>query len=111
MALVERARSPRIRSPRWDARVLRYEQAIDRTRETHRALQQEIAVLQSRIQQEEGGGIEEQIATAERRREDFARERDALRREAEVLAVVCAAPCWRRSARPRSATSHPSYGA
>jgi DNA repair exonuclease SbcCD ATPase subunit len=87
LALVEHAR-PEDTLAAVDARIARYERAIDAARENHRRLQQDIAVLQSRIEQEEGGGIEEQIAVAERRREDFARERDALQREAEVLELL-----------------------
>ncbi len=87
LALVEHAR-PEDTLPAIDARILRYEQAIDATREDHRRLQQDIAVLQSRILQEEGGGIDEQIAIAERRREDFGRERDALQREADILELL-----------------------
>ncbi len=87
VALVEQAR-PEDTLAAMDARIARLTQAIDATRERDRKLRQDIAVLQSRIQQEEGGGIEEQIAVAERLREALAAERDALAREAEMLVLL-----------------------
>jgi uncharacterized protein YhaN len=71
-----------------DARIRRFEEAIGQRRETQQRLQREIAVLRSRIQQAEGGGIDEQIAIAERRRDDLRIERDALQREADVLILL-----------------------
>ena len=54
-----------------DARIRRFEEAISQRRETQQRLQRDKAVLQSRIQQAEGGGIDEQVAIAERRRDDL----------------------------------------
>ena len=71
-----------------DARVRRFEEAIGQRRETQQRLQRDVAVLRSRIQQAEGGGIDEQIAMAERRVDDLELERDVLQREADVLTLL-----------------------
>ena len=71
-----------------DARIRRFEEAISQRRETQQRLQRDKAVLQSRIQQAEGSGIDEQVAIAERRRDDLRIERDALQREADLLILL-----------------------
>ena len=87
LALVEHAR-PEDTLATVEARIARDERAIEAARENYRRLQQDIEVLQSRIHQDEGGGIEEQIAVADRRREDFAREREFVQREADALELL-----------------------
>ncbi|WP_428376769.1 AAA family ATPase [Lichenicoccus sp.] len=71
-----------------DARIRRYEEAIVQQRDRVRRLQQDIAVVQSRIQQQEGAGIDEQIAAAATRCDDLRREYEALRSEAEMLTLL-----------------------
>ncbi|TLU74321.1 AAA family ATPase [Lichenicoccus roseus] len=71
-----------------NARIQRYEQAIVQQRDAVRRLQQDIAVLQSRIQQQEGAGIDEQIATAATACDDLRREYEGLQAEAEVLTLL-----------------------
>ncbi len=71
-----------------DARIQRLDQAIVQQRDTVRRLQQDIAVLASRIQQQEGAGIDEQIAATATRRDDLLREYEAMQSEVEVLTLL-----------------------
>nr|WP_321984575.1 AAA family ATPase [uncultured Lichenicoccus sp.] len=71
-----------------NARIQRYDQAIAQQRDTVKRLQQDIAVLQSRIQQQEGAGIDEQIVAAATRRDDLLREYEAMQSEVEMLTLL-----------------------
>lgn len=71
-----------------EARILRLEKsAAQRTEEAHR-LRKEIAVHEERLAREEGEGIDEQLAAAERRHVDLTAEHASLRREADVLTLL-----------------------
>ena len=71
-----------------EARIRRYEEALGQQRDRVRRLQQDIAVVQSRIQQQEGAGIDEQIAAAATRGDDLRQEYEAMQSEAEVLTLL-----------------------
>ena len=70
------------------ARVQRYEQAIQGRREAVGKLREDRSALRARIAQEGGAGLSEQVATAERERDVLGRERDIHAREVEVLTLL-----------------------
>ena len=71
-----------------DARIARYQQAKDTYLADRQQTKQEIAVLESRIEREEGVGIEEQVAAAQRLAESL--ELDCARyvREIKILELL-----------------------
>ncbi len=71
-----------------DARIARLERAAAaRSRDTAQLREQRV-LLETRIQGQEGEGLDEQIGLGERRREDLRAEHDALGREAAVLTLL-----------------------
>ena len=71
-----------------DARIKRLEGAGTLRVDAVRRLREEIAGLVARIRHDEGGGLDEQIGEAERRREEFAGEQAVLQREVAVLTLL-----------------------
>ena len=71
-----------------DARIKRLEGAGNQRVDTVRRLREEIAGLVARIRHDEGEGLDEQIAEAERRREELAGEQAALQRDMAVLTLL-----------------------
>ena len=71
-----------------DVRIRRLEEASTTRVNTVRRLREEIAGLTARIAHDEGEGLDEQIATLGRRRDDIASEQAALQREAAVLTLL-----------------------
>ena len=70
------------------ARVQRYERAIQGRREAVQKLREERSALRARIVQEGGAGLGEQVAATERERDLLGRERDTHAREVEVLTLL-----------------------
>ena len=71
-----------------DARIKRLDQAGTSRHDRVRRLREEIAGLAARIAHDEGEGLEEQIATVERRWDDLLGEQGALQREVAVLTLL-----------------------
>ena len=71
-----------------DARIARYQQAKDAYLADRQQTKQEIAVLESRIEREEGVGIEEQVAAAQRLAESLELACARYVREIKVLELL-----------------------
>lgn len=71
-----------------DARIKRLEGAGAQRVDTVRRLREDIAGLVARIRHDEGEGLDEQIAEAERRREELAGEQATLQRDIAVLTLL-----------------------
>lgn len=71
-----------------DVRIQRYEQAQRNRTESIAKLKVDIAELRTRISQEGGAGLDELIESMRRELEVLAKERDALRHEADVLQLL-----------------------
>ena len=71
-----------------DARITRLEQAGTGRLDTIRRLREEIVRLNTRVALEEGEGIDEQIAAAERQQGDLAAEQDGMARDVAVLTLL-----------------------
>jgi DNA repair exonuclease SbcCD ATPase subunit len=70
------------------ARIERYEQALQMRAQTVRRLQQTATELRTRIAQEGGHGLDEQIATAKRERDALALEKAAIERDVKILSLL-----------------------
>ena len=70
------------------ARVQRYEQAIQGRREAVGKLREDRSALRARIAHEGGAGLGEQVAAAQRERDLLGRERDVHARDVEVLTLL-----------------------
>jgi len=71
-----------------DSRIARYERARQQFTSERTQTRQQIAILESRIEREEGIGIEEQLAEAERTRDDLDLECARFQRELKVLQLL-----------------------
>jgi hypothetical protein len=71
-----------------EARIQRFEQALENRNEAVRKLQLEIAELRARITQEGGAGLDEAIAATERDRERLVQERNVIAREVNILKLL-----------------------
>jgi hypothetical protein len=71
-----------------DLRIARYLDARKLFGSSRTRTQQEIAILESRIEREEGVGIQEQLAEAERRRDELEVECSRFKREIKVLELL-----------------------
>ena len=71
-----------------EARISRLEQAARGRSENLRCLREEIAGIGAQVAHQEGDGLDEQIAAAERRRGDLAQEHARLERETAVLQLL-----------------------
>ncbi len=70
------------------ARIDRYEKALENRQKTVRGLREEIAGLRARIAQEGGAGLDEQLALAERERDALGQELAGFEREGQVLRLL-----------------------
>ncbi len=71
-----------------ETRITRLEQAASGRSETLRRLREELAGIGAQVAHQEGDGLDEQIAAAERRHGDLAEEHARLEREAAVLRLL-----------------------
>jgi uncharacterized protein YhaN len=71
-----------------DARIARYLQAKQNYADTRQELKQDIAILENRIEREEGVGIEEQVAAAQRTVDSLEASCQRYMREIRVLELL-----------------------